>query len=109
MDPVSFTPELIAGVIGMLFTLLFAYFPVLRTRYAALKSEVKSLIMIGLLAASALVITLLAQNGIIVTTEPVTWVLFVKVLFAALVANQPTYTILPEAADVKAAKLARRR
>jgi hypothetical protein len=101
---VSFTPETLAGIIGVVFTLLFAYFPKLRTWYAGLTSEVKSGIMLGLLAISALVIFLLANAGVITTNEPVTWELFVKVLFLAIMTNQPTYQLLPQAADVKFAK-----
>jgi len=104
---INFTPEIIAGIVGVLLTLIFAYFPKLRVAYGGLQSEIKSLIMLGLLAATAVVITLLAQGGVITTSEPVTWMLFGKVLFAALIANQPVYTILPKLADVTAAKLNR--
>jgi hypothetical protein len=103
----EFTPQVIAGIVGLVLTLLFAYFPVLRVKYGGLQSEVKSAIMLGLLALTALAVTLLANAGVIQTTEPVTWALFAKVLFAALIANQPTYSILPEAADVKDAKALR--
>ena len=103
----EFTPQVVAGIVGLVLTLLFAYFPVLRVKYAGLASEVKSGIMLGLLALTALVVTLLAQAGVIVTTEPVTWATFFQVLFAAIVTNQPTYTLLPEAGDVKDAKALR--
>ena len=104
---VNFTPEIIAGIVGILLTLVFAYFPKLRVLYGGLQSETKSLIMLGLLVITALVITMLAQYGVLTTSEPITWLLFVKVLFAALLANQPAYTLLPQAADVKEAKLNR--
>ena len=103
----EFTPEVIGGIVGLILTLVFAYFPKLRVWYAGLASEVKSYIMIGLLAATALVVTVLAMSGVIVTAEPVTWAVFAKVLFAALLANQPAYSILPETGDVKDAKAAR--
>lgn len=104
---INFTPEVIAGIVGILLTLIFAYFPKLRVLYGGLQSEVKSLIMLGLILVTALVITLLAYTKVITTNEPVTWLLFAKVMFAALIANQPAYTILPQAADVTRAKLNR--
>jgi len=107
MDQLSFSPEVLAGFVGLLLTLVFAYFPKLRVIYGGLASEAKSGIMLGLLTLTALVITLLAMNQVIVTTEPVTWMLFVKVLFTAIVVNQPAYTLLPVAGDVKEAKLLR--
>jgi len=107
MNPISFTPEVIGGLVGLVLTLIFAYFPGLNVAYAGLKSEVKSYIMLGLLVAAAAIITLLAQQGIIPTTAPVTWLDFGKVVLALLIANQPTYTLLPEAKAVKQAKLAR--
>jgi heme/copper-type cytochrome/quinol oxidase subunit 4 len=107
MTPISFTPEVIAGIVGFVLMLVFAYLPGLRVWYAGLKSEVKSYIMIGLLAVAAAVITLLSQYGIIPTTVPVTWLNCAKVILALLITNQPTYQIAPKPADVKEAKLAR--
>ena len=104
---VEFTPEVIAAIVGLFLTLVFAYFPKLRVLYGGLQSEIKSLIMLVLLLITAVVIMVLSKYGIIATNEPVTWVLFAKVMFAALIANQPAYTLLPKAADVTAAKLAR--
>jgi hypothetical protein len=108
MDTIIFTPEVLAGITGLLLTLLFAYFPKLRVWYGGLQSEVKSYIMIGLLFITAVGITLLAQSGLIQTAEPVTWLFAAKVFFAALIVNQPTYMLLPKAVDVKAANLKRR-
>lgn len=107
MEPIALTPEVIAGVVGVLLSLIFAYFPKLNVLYAGLATEVKSLIMIGLLLATSLVIAALSHFGIIQTTEPVTWFLLVKVFVVALMTNQPTYTILPETRGVTAAKEAR--
>ncbi len=42
-------PEAIMTVAGAVVSLLFSYFPVLRTRFAALTPEAKSGVMIGLL------------------------------------------------------------
>jgi hypothetical protein len=99
----TFTPEAISAVVGFVLMLVFAYFPGLRVKYAALASEVKSYIMVGLLALAAVTIWLLTIYGIIVTTEPITLNTLVQIILALLVANQPTYAIAPEATDVKAA------
>ena len=104
---VIFTPEVISGIVGFVLMLAFAYFPGLRVWFAGLASEVKSWIMIGLLLVAAVIITLLAQYGVIATTEPVTWLTCAKVALALLIANQPAYQLAPLTADVKAAKSAR--
>lgn len=107
MKAISFTPEVLGAIVGLVLTLLFAYFPKLRVWYGGLLSEAKSWIMIGLLVVAAAVITLLAHYGVIATAEPITWLSFAKILLAVLIANQPTYQILPLAKDVKAAKFVR--
>ncbi len=107
METINFTPEVLAAIVGFLLTLIFAYFPKLRVWYGGLVSEVKSYIMIGLLFVTGFAVTGLAHFGVLATAEPVTWMLFAKVMLAALVANQPVYTLLPEADDVKNAKLER--
>lgn len=101
---VEFTPEVLAGISGLFLTLCFSYFPKLRVWYAGLAGEVKSFIMLGLLFLSASAITALAHFGVVQTAEPVTWLVFAKVMLAGLIANQPVYQVLPKAADVKAAK-----
>ena len=107
MNPIEFTPEVVAGIVGLILTLVFSYFPSLNTWYAGLKSEVKSWIMIGLLVVAAAVITLLAQYGVIPSAAPITWLDFGKVVLALLITNQPTYNLLPETQAVKLAKAAR--
>ena len=107
MEPVSFTPEAISALVGFVLVLVFGYVPGLRVWFAGLASEVKSWIMLGLLLVAAVAITLLSQYGVIPTTEPVTWLMFGKVALALLVANQPTYQLLPQTNDVKEAKLVR--
>ncbi|PIX87824.1 MAG: hypothetical protein COZ31_08400 [Nitrospirae bacterium CG_4_10_14_3_um_filter_44_29] len=108
MEPISFdfvfTPEAISALVGFALMLLFAYFPGLRTKFAVLASEIKSYIMIGLLTLSAVVIWILAINGIVVTSEPVTINTLLKIVLALLISNQPTYSIAPVLNDVKAAK-----
>lgn len=107
MEPNVFDPEFISGVVGLILALVFAYFPKLNTWYAGLQTEVKSLIMIGLLLATTVVITLLTVYEVIPAPGPVTWFSVVKVFFAALIVNQPTYVVIPETKSVKAVKEAR--
>ena len=106
-DTVQFTPEVIGGLVAAFLALLFAYFPDLNTAYAKLASTGKSLIMIGLLLATTLVIWLLTSSGAIQTTEPITWFLAGKVFVLALIVNQSTFTVSPQTKAVKAAKLTR--
>lgn len=101
---VEFTPAVIAGFVGVVLSWLFGWFPGLRTWYAALKSEVKSAIMLGLLALTSVGIYLLAYYGIIVTEEPITIWQLVSVFFIATTVNQATYIITPQATDVREIK-----
>lgn len=103
----KFTPELLAGVVSVFLTLIFAYFPKLRVTYGALESEVKSGIMIGLYVVATAVIYLLGLYGYIPVEVPVNWFDAVRIFFALVMVGQPAYTLLPMAGDVKAAKLER--
>ena len=101
METVIFTPEVIAGFVGLVLMLVFAYFPGLRQKYAVLASETKSYIMLGLLGTAEVIICLLSYFGIIVTEPAFSLGTAMKVFFALLVSNQPTYKLLPQATDVK--------
>jgi uncharacterized protein with PQ loop repeat len=96
MEPISFTPELIVGIVGALLSLVFSYFPAVSTWYSALKTEAKSGIMLGLLVLSSVTVYLLVLYGVLPATEPITWQMLVRVLFAAIVANQSTYLLSPQ-------------
>lgn len=98
---IEFTPELIAALVGAALSWLFGWFPGLRTWYAALKTEIKSAIMLALLAVTSVSIYLLVFYGILQTSEPLTWWRLLSVFFAASVVNQTIYNITPEASDVK--------
>ena len=100
MEPVLFTPEVIAGIVGVVLTLTFAYFPKLRQAYAGLATEVKSYIMLGLLLLAEVVICLLAYYGVIVTVPPFSWGTVLRVAFALIASNQPIYNAIPKAEDV---------
>jgi len=98
---IEFTPELIGAIVGAALSWLFGWFPGLRTWYATLKTEIKSAIMLALLAVTSVSIYLLVLYGILQTSEPLTWWRLLSVFFAASVVNQTIYSITPEASDVK--------
>ena len=98
---IEFTPELIGAIVGAILSWLFGWFPWLRTWFAALRTEVKSAIMLLLLALTSVTIYLLVYYGILQTAEPLTWWRLLSVFFAASVVNQTIYSITPEASDVK--------
>ncbi len=104
MSPISYTPDLITMVVGAVLSLLFNYFPVLNVWYAALKTEVKSGILIGLLAVASVVIYLLSLYGIIEVQGPTTWIMVLRTFVLAMVANQSAYIISPQTVAVKEAK-----
>lgn len=102
--PIDFTPELIAGVAGMALSWLFSWFPGLRTWYAALKTEIKSAIMLSLLALTSGTIYFLILQGVLQVTEPVTLWKLVSIFFLASLLNQTTYSITPLPKDVVSIK-----
>lgn len=104
MNPITYTPDLITMVVGAAISLLFNYFPVLNVWYAALKTEVKSGIMIGLLAIASVAIYLLSLYGIIEVEGTVTWLMVLRTFVLAVVSNQSAYIISPQTAAVKEAK-----
>ena len=101
---IEFTPEVVAGIVGVILSWLFGWFPGLNTWYAALKSEVKSGIMLGLLALVSVGVYLLAFYGVLQTAEPITVWNLLTVFFAATVLNQTAYMITPQAQVVKTIK-----
>lgn len=105
---VDFTPELIAGIVGMAISWLFSWFPLLREAFALLKEEVKSGIMLALLAVASLAVYLLAKYGIIQTAEPITLVRLITTFFVATTLNQTAFTVTPQAKSVKAIRLEKR-
>ena len=104
MNPTPYSPDLISMVVGAVISLLFNYFPGLNTWFSALRTEVKSSIMIGLLAVASVAIYLLSLYGIIEISQPVDWVLVLRTFILAVVANQSAYVIAPQTSAVKAAK-----
>lgn len=104
---IEFTPELIAGIVGAALSWLFSWFPGLRTWYAALKSEIKSAIMLGLLALSSVTVYLLVYYGVLATSESLTIWRLLTVFFVASTMNQVTYSLIPPSQDAQIAKIKR--
>ena len=101
------TAEFVAGIAGTILSLLFSYFPVLNTWFAAKSPVFKSLSMLGLVTLTAGGIFGLGCAGILTTNLVCTQqgaIEFLKVLGAALIANQSIFMIFPATSAVKAAK-----
>lgn len=101
---IEFTPELIAGIAGIVLSWLFGWFPGLNTWYAALKPEIKSGIMLGALALTSVAVFLLTRYGVIQVAEPITVWRLLTVFFDATILNQAAYILTPEASAVKTIK-----
>lgn len=93
---VNLTPHLISLATGAALSLLFAYFPKLNTWYAGLESTTKSIIMIGMLAATSVIIQGLGCLGVFSTGLACTadgWWMTLAYFGEALITNQPTYGV----------------
>lgn len=104
------TPELIVSIASGLIALLFGYFPVLRTRFGAQTSEIKSLIMIGLMVLTGFGVWGAGCIGWIVTgmacsVDAIPDLL--KYILIAIITSQGVNRLAPEMKDVKEAKARR--
>ena len=89
--------ELLAGIAGIVLTLLFSYLPGLRNWYDPLSETKKKLIMLGALFVSALGVFGLACIGrydIVVCSVDGAWEMG-RYFILALVANQSVYKLSP--------------
>lgn len=91
----EWTPELLAKIAGVVISLLFSYFPVLKDWYEKLTAEQKSLVMIGVLLGISVVVFLLScfTSWIFVAC---TWAgaqKMLEVFLYALITNQATYLV----------------
>jgi predicted transporter len=94
------TAELLAAIVMSVYALIFAYIPGVKTWYEAKSSEAKA----GFMAISLIVITiaifaltclgLAASLNITATCDQKGAIELIKILVAALVANQSTYLLL---------------
>ncbi|MFA6204301.1 MAG: hypothetical protein WC710_14080 [Gallionella sp.] len=102
--------EFIVTATGAVIALVFGYFPVLREKFAALTSEAKSGIMIGLMVLTGFAVWGAGcagwiDSGIACTTADIPNLL--KLIIMAIIGNQATNRIAPELPDVKQAKVER--
>ena len=104
MSIVDFTPELISGIVAVAISWLYGWFPGLRTWYGGLKSEIKSLIMLGSLLLTSVVVYLLVYFGVIETSAPITLWRLLSVFFVSTTINQSTYQLTPHSKDAEKAK-----
>lgn len=101
------TAEGLALISGTILSLLFSYVPGLNTKFASFDREKKRLIMLGLLAVCALAIYGLACGGfavdlgIAVTCDRAGAMALIQAFILAVIANQGTYSISPDAPAVK--------
>lgn len=107
MNPIEFTPVLITAVVAAIMSLVFSYFPGLSEAYAALRSHIKSLIMITLMLIVTVVIVLLVNAGYIPSEQPITWTYAVFCFIQALITNATIYVVTPQTKKVKQIKAAR--
>lgn len=104
---VEFTAQAISAIVGFVISLLFSYFPRLNTAYAALSTEVKSLIMIGMMVLATGAIVLLDYFDVInagLTFDKGGIIQIVMTFLAALMANQAAYVASPQTRAVREAK-----
>lgn len=105
---ISFTPEFLAMIAGVILSLLFSYVPKLNTWYAAKATEIKQLIMLGLMLVTTVAIFALGCGGILpinnFACDQNTAVYFTYTFILALVANQGIYKITPQTMAVRQAK-----
>lgn len=89
------TAEELSAIVGVVLSLVFSYVPGVSKWYEGLAREQKQLIMGALLIAVALAVFGLACGGIInaVVCDKAGALGLIKVLIAALIANQATYLI----------------
>jgi hypothetical protein len=99
----SFNAIAIAGLVGTLLALFFAYFPSVRVWWASLEQDKKSLFNLGFLVLAEAVIGLLSYYQVIKTVPPFSWQEAIAVFAALVVSNQPVAQLLPITKDVKAA------
>ena len=102
--------EMLVGIAGVVLSLLFSYIPGLRTWYAALITETKQLVMLGLLVLVSGAIFALGCYDILSTgiaCDKYGIIALVQMLIVGLVSNQAAYLISPQTNDVIEAKLSR--
>lgn len=100
------TVDVAAGIIGILVSAFFTWFPKLRTAYARLSTTKKSLIMMGVITLFCVLIVTSACANLWKFTEcsKVGVMHVVEIWFFLLVGNQGAYSLIPQPKDVQEAK-----
>jgi len=99
--------ESLSFIAGSVLSMLFSYWPGLNTKFAGLSSEVKRLIMLGLLVLVAAGVYGLgcsgfgAEFGIVVTCDRGGLVGLISSLAIAVIANQSVFAITPKTVAVR--------
>jgi hypothetical protein len=107
MPQFQLTAEMITGFAGVIVSLVFSYFPVLREKFAGLTSEAKSGVMLGIMAAVTASVTALNYYGILdagISFEGRWLPHVIWVFVVAVIGNQATYNVSPVAPSVQDAK-----
>ncbi len=107
MSDFQFSSELIVSITSVVLSLVFSYFPVLRAKFASLGTEVKSVVMLGLMAAVVFAVAGLNCAGWInagISCDQIGLKQLVWWYVMAVVSNQAAYVVSPQTGDVKIAK-----
>ena len=108
MFTIQINPVAITTLVGTLLTIFFAYFPKVRVWYALLEVEKASLLKLGLMLLTEVVVVLLSLYRVI-PTEPQFvydasfWFNVIVMAGTLILTNQPVQSILPNARDVRIA------
>ena len=103
------TATVLASIAGVVLSLAFNYIPGLNTKFAALSTEVKRLIMLGILVLVAAGAYGLSCAGWwpTVTCDEAGIKALLEALFFAAVANQTAYSLSPQPSAVRKLKAGR--
>lgn len=103
--------ELLSSIAGVVLSLVFSYVPKLNTKFAALETEVKRSIMLGLLALAAVATYGLACSGwltglfgIQVPCDQSGIQMLIQAFIYAAITNQTAYSLSPKTQAVRQAK-----
>lgn len=110
MPEFKLTADIIAGLTGVVISLLFSYFPVLKEQFAGKSTEFKSGVMLVLMALVTGAITALNYFGVLnagISFVPGWPWQVVWVFVSAVIGNQAAFKISPQTPSVKLAKALR--
>lgn len=99
MQMLKVDADFIAGAAGVLISLALAYIPKLSDWFKSQAGSVKRLILFGLMLVTVVVIGVLGCYGVVntgVSCDQQGFLSYGQALLIALIANQGTYTALPD-------------